>query len=330
MPPGPRPTGPRDTLDRFRGCLLGLAVADALGSPFEGLDAYGIYSAFGSARRIVARPPVAALTYTDDTQMTIAVAETLLRDGRVDPDRLMAAFVENYDPGRGYGQGARRVLEAAGTGGDWRELSRSQFPGGSLGNGAAMRVAPVGLAFRHDPDRVMDEARLSALPTHQHPVGIEGAQLIALAVALASRAESFDRAAFYAELLARSATDESRYQLTVAAALAPTDSPAGLGSSIRADRSVVTAIACFVADPQSYEGAVARAIGLGDDTDTVAAMAGAISGAYLGAGAVPERLLVLLEDGPKGRAYIDGLARQLATNRFNSASGSAALARGWQ
>lgn len=304
--------GPRDTLDRFRGCMLGLAVADALGSPFEGLDAYGIYTGFGSARRIVARPPMDSLTYTDDTQMTIAVAEALLRDGRIDEDRLMAAFVENYHPGRGYGQGARRVLETAAAGGDWRELSRSQFPGGSLGNGAAMRVAPVGLVFRNDLDRVADEARRSALPTHLHPVGIEGAELIALAVAMASRAETLDREEFYAELFGWARTEEFQYQLSVAAALGPTDSPAVLGSSLRADRSVVTAIACFAAEPQSYEGTIARAIGLGDDTDTVAAMAGAISGAYLGAGAVPGRLLVLLEDGPKGRTHIDGLARRLA------------------
>ena len=68
------------------------------------------------------------------------------------------------------------VIEAIAEGGDWRRIAASHFPGGSLGNGAAMRVAPIGLLFNHDLDRVMVEARLSALPTHIHPLGIEGAQ----------------------------------------------------------------------------------------------------------------------------------------------------------
>src|SRR4051812_20536366 len=180
--------------DRFRGCLLGLAVGDAVGSPFEGLDAYGIYTGFGGARQIVAKPPVEVLTYTDDTQMMIAVAETLLRDGRIDEASLMAAFVENFEAGRGYGQGARRLIETAREGGDWAALAHTLFPGGSLGNGGAMRVAPVGLLFHRDLDRVWSEAAASARPTHRHPVGIEGAQLIALAVAIATRGEPFDRA----------------------------------------------------------------------------------------------------------------------------------------
>jgi poly(ADP-ribose) glycohydrolase ARH3 len=175
-----------------------------------------------------------------------------------------------------------------------------------------MRVAPVGLVFRDDPDRLWAEAELSALPTHRHPIGVEAAQLVALAVGIACRGGPFDRAAFFGELLARARTEEFRWQLAAAARLAPDDPLAPFGSSIRADRSAVTALACFAADPHSYEDVVARAIGLGDDTDTVAAMAGAVSGAYLGVGAVPPRLLAMLEDGHKGRAYIDALARRLA------------------
>jgi poly(ADP-ribose) glycohydrolase ARH3 len=301
-----------DLLSRFRGCLLGLAVGDAVGSPFEGLDAYGIYSAFGGARRIVAKPPVEGLTYTDDTQMMIAVAEALLRDGRIDEASLMAAFVENFDAGRGYGQGTRRLVETARDGGDWVTLSHTLLPGGSLGNGGAMRVAPVGLLFHRDLDRVWSEARASALPTHRHPVGVEGAQLIALAVALAARGNPFDRTAWFDQLLARAVTEEFRYQLKVARDLGPTDPFDVLGSSLRADQSVVAAIACFASSPDSYSNAIARAIAMGDDTDTVAAMAGAISGAYLGVDAVPAHLLAMLEDGVKGRGYIEQLAGQLA------------------
>src|SRR5688500_18049419 len=99
-----RPPAVLTTLDRFRGCLLGSAVADALGAPFEGLDAYGIYTAFGFARRIIDHPPVDVLTYTDDTQMMIGVAETLARDGRIVEETLMRAFAANFDRGRGTGR----------------------------------------------------------------------------------------------------------------------------------------------------------------------------------------------------------------------------------
>jgi poly(ADP-ribose) glycohydrolase ARH3 len=302
--------------DRFRGCLLGLALGDALGAPFEGIDAYGIYSAFGPARGIIDRPPVDALFYTDDTQMMIGVAEALLRDGRIVEDTLVRAFADNFDPDRGYGPSARHVIEAARDGGDWRGLSRSLQPGGSLGNGAAMRVAPVGLLFRDDPERLWAEAEQSALPTHRHPIGIEGAQLVALAVALAFRGAgaAFDRAAFFDGLLARARTDEFRWQLETARALVPDDTLAPFGNSLRADESVVTALTCFATSPDSYEAAVARAISLGGDTDTLAAMAGAVAGARLGLDALPARPLAMLEDAVKGRTYVDRLAGALASN----------------
>jgi poly(ADP-ribose) glycohydrolase ARH3 len=299
-------------IDRFRGCLLGLAVGDALGAPFEGIDAYGIYHAFGTGRAIVERPPVETLRYTDDTQMMIGVAEALLADGRIVEETLVRRFAENYEPARGYGPAARHVIEAACAGGDWRTLSRTLLPGGSLGNGAAMRVAPVGLLFRDDVPRLWQEAQWSATPTHLHPVGIEGAQLVALSVAIACRGGPFDRAAFFDELLAHARTDEFRWQLRAAAALSPDDSVATFGSTLRADESVVTAIACFAGSPGSYADAVGRAIALGGDTDTLAAMAGAISGAFLGVGAVPPHLLAMLEGGAQGRDYIDVLATRLS------------------
>jgi poly(ADP-ribose) glycohydrolase ARH3 len=298
--------------DRCRGCLLGLALGDALGAPFEGIDAYGIYSAFGPTRKIVDHPPVDALFYTDDTQMMIGVAEALLADGAIVEHTLVSRFAHHFDPDRGYGPATRQVIEAAKCGGDWRRLSETLLSGGSLGNGAAMRVAPVGLVFRNDLDRVWREAERSALPTHRHPVGIEGAQLVAHAVALACRGEPFDRVGFFHELHARAKTPEFQYQLDIATKLGDNDSIAPFGSTLRADESVVTALACFAFSPNSYQDTVARAIGLGGDTDTVAAMAGAISGTFLGIDAIPAHLLRMLEDGAVGRSHIDDLASRLA------------------
>jgi len=174
-------------LDRFRGCILGQAVGDALGAPFETMPGDAIYYAFGSAGKILAKPPVDQLQYTDDTQMMIGVVETLAEYGEIRHDELMQAFVANFDAGRGYGPGTQQIIEFAAGGGDWRALSNTIFPGGSLGNGAAMRVAPVGLVFHDDLDRVEQQAVLSAVPTHTHPIGVDGARLLAVAVTLIMR-----------------------------------------------------------------------------------------------------------------------------------------------
>jgi poly(ADP-ribose) glycohydrolase ARH3 len=259
----------------------------------------------------VTDPQVDELTYTDDAQMTIAVAAALIREGRADEATLCEEFVAHYQPGRGYGQGTRRIIEVMAGGGDWRTLAATMFPGGSLGNGAAMRAAPVGLLFHDDLDRVAFEAAASARPTHLHPIGIEGAVLIALSVALVTRDGTFDRDAFYGELLRHTMTDEFRYQLERAATWQPQDPVGMFGSSLPAHESVVTAIACFAAAPDSYTDLISGAIALGNDTDTLAAMAGCISGAYLGIKAVPENLLDRLEDGPKGRRHIASLANGL-------------------
>jgi poly(ADP-ribose) glycohydrolase ARH3 len=298
------------TRDQFLGGLLGLAVGDALGAPYEGLPSDVIFR-MGPADALVADPPDETLYYTDDTQMALGVAEVLVAYGEIRPEALGVAFAANYQPERGYGAGARRILEAIRDGGDARALAEGLFPGGSLGNGAAMRVAPVGLLFRDDLDRAAEQARLSALPTHVHPLGIDGARLLALAVALATRGGPFDRRAFLRELAARAETEEFRWQLETAARLRACDPVGTFGNSLEAHRSVVTAIALFAVCPDDYARAVARAIGQGNDTDTLAAMAGALVGARRGLGAIPAPLVAKLEDGSKGRAYILELADRL-------------------
>ena len=302
---------PPTTLDRFRGCILGHAIGDALGAPFETMPGDAIYYGFGAARRILADPPGDLLEYTDDTQMAIGVAETLIAHGAIRRAELMRAFASNFDAARAYGAGAHQIIEMAAKGGDWAALAQSIFPGGSLGNGAAMRAAPIGLFFRHNLDRVDEQAVESALVTHTHPVGIDGTRIFALAIANLMEAASFDRSQFYDQLINRAGTEEFRDALETASRLGPDDSIARLGVSVAAHRSVPTAIACFASSPDSYADAVGRAIGLGGDVDTIAGMTGALSGAYLGIDAIPAHLLARLENGNKGRTYLDDLARQL-------------------
>jgi poly(ADP-ribose) glycohydrolase ARH3 len=296
--------------DRFRGCLIGLAVGDALGGRFEAQSADYIRGRIPTIEQLI-HCAWGELWYTDDTQMAIAVAESIADHGEIIQECLCESFCANYTPSRGYGRGARAVLDAMQDGGNYQSVASKYFPGGSFGNGAAMRVAPVGLYFRHDPQMVIDQSRLSALPTHIHPLGIEGAQLLALAVAHASNLEQFNRDAFFADLLKRCRSPEYRNKLESAAKTRMPCDLRSLGNGIEALESVPTAIASFALTPNSYEETIGNVIFLGGDTDTLAAMAGSISGAFLGIDQIPEELVNSLEDSPKGQSYLIELANRL-------------------
>src|ERR1700722_11961384 len=142
--------------DRFEGCLFGLAVGDALGGNFEAQTAEAVRARFSTVADLIAYPQE-EIWYTDDTQMMIGVSEALIDRGEIVEEVLCRKFVANYTPSRGYGRGARAVLEAMEDGRDHRQVAEQYFPGGSFGNGAAMRVAPVGLVCRDDHQRLWEQ-----------------------------------------------------------------------------------------------------------------------------------------------------------------------------
>ena len=167
------------SLQRALLALDGLSVGDAFGEQFFRSDAVG-----GIQRREL---PPGRWRWTDDTAMALGIVEILARHGRIVQDDLAAVFARDHarDRGRGYGATAHDILDEIHGGIPWRGASRPPFDGaGSMGNGSAMRIAPLGAFFADDLDRVVDEARLSAEVTHSHPEGIAGA--IATAVAAAS------------------------------------------------------------------------------------------------------------------------------------------------
>ena len=310
-----------DLEDRFLGCLLGLALGDALGARFEGYAASSIRARFDNPRQL-AFADQDELWYTDDTQMAIGVAETLAERGQIDEPRLCQAFADNYVRSRGYGRGARVVIELMQAGGDYREAAQSYFPGGSYGNGAAMRVAPLGLLFRDDPALLWEQAQLSALPTHVHPLGIEGAQLLALAVGIASTMDGFSRDEFFTPLIAACRSEAFRERMQRAAEIEIPSDLDRLGNGIEALESVPTAIACFSVWPEDFLETACGAVFLGGDTDTIAAMAGAISGAYLGTAGIHPKLIARLESTPKGREYFPQLSERLHQRYQSRARGS--------
>jgi poly(ADP-ribose) glycohydrolase ARH3 len=122
---------------------------------------------------------------------------------------------------------------------------------------------------------------------------------------------NFDRSGFFDELLGACASGEYRAKIEAAAEVRAPEDLARLGNRIEALHSVPTAIASFALSPESYVDTVSNVIFLGGDTDTLAAMSGALSGAYIGAGHLPSRLVALLENSPKGRTYLKRLSGQL-------------------
>jgi ADP-ribosylglycohydrolase len=170
-------------MQRVWQALDGLSVGDALGSQFFNPHAF---EALLEARDVPGGP----WGYTDDTEMALGIAEVLGRHGRIDQEDLARTFARRYgnEMYRGYGAGAHQLLGAVMQGTPWQEAAVALFDGqGSMVNGGAMRVAPIGAYFADDFTVVAEQARLSAEVTHSHPEGIAGAVAIALATAWAWR-----------------------------------------------------------------------------------------------------------------------------------------------
>jgi poly(ADP-ribose) glycohydrolase ARH3 len=330
--------------DKFRGALLGTFAGDVVGAPVEGwdeerlnqaLEAYGDLAP-DDPERDQYRPLFGLLTgepmppgsarYTDDTEMMISVAESLAEHPEFDGAHLASRFVANFHEFRGYGMGAFGLIIELRNGEPWDEVGGRLFGGqGSFGNGAAMRAAPVG-ALYHAPGHVARLRRVAdaqAAITHTHPLGRQGAVLLAAAVAAALRREpgadgELDREAFLDEVTEAVGGLEDWYRegLNDVRSLIRDWQPRWeaadvLQCGIEAHLSVPAAIYAFLARPDRFEAAVAYAVRLGGDTDTVGAMCGAIAGAYHGASAIPENWTAAMENGAAGRDYVAALADRL-------------------
>ena len=294
----------------FEGCLLGLALGDAFGAPHEGGPLERLVWRFiGTTRRGERR-------FTDDTQMSLDAAESLLAIGRVDPDDLARRFAAGYRWSRGYGPGAAKLLKRIARGAAWQEANRSVYPEGSFGNGGAMRAPVVGLFFAGRPEALVEAARVSARVTHAHPLGEAGAVLIATATARAALGE---RGASVAEAAAAACTLEP-FQTRLRVSLdwlastktmappTPAEVRQHLGNGISAPASCVTALYCalrFIDAPLAELLAFVAA--LRGDVDTIGAMAGAIWGAANGVAGLPESLLSRLEQRDRLASVAAGL-----------------------
>jgi poly(ADP-ribose) glycohydrolase ARH3 len=298
------------TKSRFTGALVGTAVGDALGAFFEGCFEVGR----GEIETIAESSEV--LTYTDDTHMMIGVAESLIRSGEFNGEDMAHTFVRNYElePFRGYGPGPPHIFRMIRAGIAWDEAANRLYHGGSYGNGSAMRIAPVGVLYHDNPEMLREVAYRSSQITHVHNLGREGAALQAYAIALAANLEAgedFDRHGFLTKLTDFVQETVYREKLKIIEQLLGNPERGRvvleLGHGIEAFNSVPTAIYSFLSQPHSFVQAVFNAISYGGDTDTIGAMTGAISGAYLGVDSIPTEWRERLENG----RYIEELGEKL-------------------
>lgn len=334
-PTSPRlaaPLGSSPHEDRCIGCLLGGAMGDALGSGVEFKSRREIEGSYGRLEDYLDFPDRPGGTFTDDTEMTLALASSLVENGRLDPAACAAAYVHAYyaEPRRGYGPSVSHILAMLRHGADHRTSGRLVHPEGSYANGGAMRIAPVGLAFRHaEPAALREAVRGALVCTHVHPGAVDGAFVQASAVAALARCErpeALDLPKFLHDLLAGAEEEATRRRLTslvrglaekwndetfLAAVCTPNDF--GPQFQIHAAEAVASALWAFAHHPHDPEACIVHAVGLGGDCDTVGALAGSLGGALHGSAWTPLRWFDPLENRPGvGRDHLVELARGLA------------------
>ena len=294
--------------EAIKSSVLGLALGDAFGAPYEG----------GPIERLLWRligTSGGKKRWTDDTQMSLDTLRVLLKSGNIDQDKLATTYANSYKWSRGYGPGAAKLLKQIRSGVAWQTANQSIFKEGSYGNGGAMRAPIVGLFYHACEDKtIAKKARDCAEVTHRHPLGKEGAALVAVATALCCRGLCSDEIGI--RLLEMGETEPYQQKLVLMqrwllenAAVTPREVSKLLGNGIAAVESCITAIYVALRFRElSFHQLLKFVQKLKGDVDTIGAMSGAIWGASKKTSDLPEALIVQLES----REYIEDLAHQLA------------------
>ncbi len=326
-------TEPRQ--DQVTGALIGCAVGDALGAPIEGWSRERIASLDGLTagyRALVhgrapneKRYPLGQ--YTDDTQLTLAIARSLVAEARVDGAAIAREFAALWESGEIVGAGpvADRAVRRLIAGAHWQDAAiADDLPL----NGAAMRIAPIGLWDCDDRASLPDDATVASVVTHRHPLAIDAAIAVATAVADAV-AGVVDTAGFLhgvAHAIETRSPEFGEHIRQIRAWLELPEDDAlraiastgggrirdGFGIPALAEPTVLAALYAFLKSPTDYIATIDITLRIGGDVDTIAAIAGAISGAHNGLAVIPPDLA----KGVKDSAEILDLGRKLFDCRF--------------
>jgi ADP-ribosylglycohydrolase len=305
--------------ERFSGCLIGQCLGDALGLPVEGHPPETCAEYAADLRRhrarfpLPGRGPFVPRQYTDDSQLAREWMQSYADRRGFDPadyaSRICAIFAENRIVGRGLAtdRAARRLAEGI----PWQEAGDRR---GNAGNGTAMRAAPVGLVFGHNPAEMIRVSREQSWITHQDARCLAGSVAIAGAVALAVQPGPVHVRSWAGQLaewvravdpmFAEEILCLSQWIALPAVEAAPLIARAGMPDyndgwkwiSPYVVPSVLWSLYAFLRTPEDYWEAVCTTIEAGGDVDTTGAMTGAISGAHLGLQSLPLDLAHGLQD----------------------------------
>ncbi|MDI9610424.1 MAG: ADP-ribosylglycohydrolase family protein [Archaeoglobales archaeon] len=282
-------------VEKFEGCILGLAIGDALGMPAEGMSRDKIKQIYGEIRDFLPSPygDLKAGQWTDDTEQTIALARSLIETAYFDPSNFAEKLKNWYLSGsRRIGPTTRIAVINLLRGANWRNSGVISDTCGS-----SMRVAPIGLVYHFNFNLIESYAEISSSITHKGNTATAGAVAVAIAVAcklldfsdeevleeVSKRVEKYD------PLLSdkiRSAFDLKDHELDVAVEK--------LGNSISVLDAVPMSFYC-VFSSKDFENAVLKSANCGGDTDSISAITGAIKGAE-GIEKIPERFINGLEE----------------------------------
>jgi ADP-ribosylglycohydrolase len=307
--------------DRIEGVLLGAACGDALGVPYE----FGRPPAGEPLMRGGGLGPYAPGEWSDDTQMSVCIARVSATGADLTSplalDDIAAGFEQWYAGGASdVGNQTRSVLGAVVAGSPTRPAQDARLAsyalhaqtGHTAGNGSLMRTAPVALAFLDDPVALADRARAISGLTHADPLTGDACVLWCHAIRLAV----LDGAVPDLGDLVRELPAERRDSWSGWIAAADTGLPADFapnGFVVTALQAAWSAIRHPWADDSPTVGSLVAAVHAGNDTDTVAAIAGALLGAAHGAASVPEQWLADVHGWPGLRADdLRDLARRVA------------------
>jgi ADP-ribosylglycohydrolase len=300
--------------------MVGQCLGDALGFVVEGCSpavCRKYVSEMLNAGQAAAEGSRASLAfgqYSDDSQLARELMQSFAARGRFDPEdyarRIAAIFSEGRIVGRG--RSTQEAAERLARGIPWDEAGT---PPPSAGNGSAMRAGPIGLFYFDDPEGMVRAAHDQGRITHRDPRCSAGAVAIAGAVALALRGEQIDTSRFLTRLTGWAGQMDESVAYAIERLAGWVDLPAKEAAPLIASvgrtpdyvdgwqgispfvtSSVLWSLYSFLRSPEDYWETVCTAIAVGGDVDTTAAMAGAISGAYLGLQAIPRRLAQYLTD----------------------------------
>ena len=294
--------------DKFVGCLLGLALGDCLGASWEGYLGTEVARAYYDGRFDPVNLRISE--WTDDTAMAMATAQSIVDVGRVDGVDLAAKYLAWFESGgRGIGRATYHSMRRLQGGTPWNEAGQEGEY--AVGNGVAMRIAPVGLFHVLDLEGLEEDCCTCGVITHRDEDAVGGALAVAYAVAkavageLAWEALAVQMAAVVSQPQVSAAILRAGEMVETGQPVLEAMSELGLGGSVY--ETVASAVYCVMRWPEDPVKGLVSAVVNGGDTDTRAAIVGAIWGAEKGAAAWPKYWL----DELPGAEGIRGVAEEL-------------------